>query len=203
MRARRFPAPLILLVAASLLLAACGGANSSSSEDEDQITEVIQTTATSTDPADCEKLQTQAFNEQTSFETGDAALAQCKQDATDSSDDPDSVEVSKIEVDGDTATADAAVTGGPFDGSTLTFSLVKEGEQWKLDGIDDIPEFDREALVASFEQDLSSAGDVPQQVADCITQALGSAGEEEIKTAFLSGDGDQVSALFADCIPSG
>jgi hypothetical protein len=201
MRARRFLAPLTLLVAAPLLLAACGS-DDGGSEDEDQITEVIETSVKSTDPADCTKLQTQAFTEQSSFETGEAAIAQCEEDVADTSDDPDSVEVSSVEVDGEAATADIAFAGGSFDGSTVSVSLLKEGDQWKLDSIDDIPEFNRDGFQQAFSDGITSAEDVPPQVADCIVEAFGSASDEQIKAAFLSGEADQFNGLFAECLPS-
>lgn len=203
MRAARFLTLLTLLFAASLLLVACGADDGGGSADEDEIVTVIETSAVSTDPADCAALLTQAFMEQTGFETGDAAVTACEQDAADTSDDPDSVEVAEVAVDGSTATANVTFVGGVFDGSVLTISLVKEGEQWKLDSIDDIPELNREALVQSFTDEITAAGDVPPEIADCIVQAFTDASDEDLKAAILSGDGEQVTALFAPCIPSG
>jgi hypothetical protein len=203
MRRSRFLIPLALLAAAPFLLAACGGDDDGGgSEDEDQITEVIETSVSSDDPADCTELSTQAFVEQTTFETGEAAVAQCEEDAADPTDDADSVEVSDISVDGEAATANVAFTGGTFDGSTVTVSLLKEGDQWKLDSIDDIPEFDRAAFDAAFIEQIEAEEDIPAQVSTCITDAFSAASDDQIKEAFLSGDGERLNALFTECIPS-
>src|SRR5262245_32104257 len=120
----------------ALLMAACGG-----NSDEDQITDVIKTSVKSTDPADCTKLETQTFVEQTEFALGPDAVKQCQDDAADTSDDPDSVDVKDVEADGDTGTANVTFHGGSFDGSTVTVGLVKEGDQWKLNRITGIPNF--------------------------------------------------------------
>src|SRR5688500_8759981 len=147
---------LALLMAALtsvLVLAACGSDDSSddSSEDEDQITEAIEFSATSGDPAACTEAQTANFTQQTSGGPGQSAeeaVASCKKQAADTP--ADEVEVSNIEIDGDSATADAAVTGNLFDGQTLDLALVKEGDAWKLDRFAGFAEFDREALERSF-----------------------------------------------------
>jgi hypothetical protein len=199
MRASR-PLLTIAAIAAALTLAACGGDDDDSggSEDSDQITEVIQTSVTTTDPADCERLQTENFLEQVQFSSGPDALENCQADAEDTEDDPDETEVTNIEVDGASATADASFVGGPFDGSTITLALVKEGDQWKLDRIEDIPEFDFEAFQAGFAESLSS--ELPQEAVTCITDAFTAAGPDQVEAALLSGEEAQVNALFADCI---
>lgn len=195
---------LLLALALPLTLAACGGDDDDGGGDGDEaeITDVIETSVTSTDPADCTNLQTQAFLEQTTFEEGDA-LAECEAEAADTSDDPDSVEVTNVVVDGDSATGDVTFVGGPIDGSTASLALVKEDDQWKLDEITDIPEFNFEGFQQAFTEQLAAAGDVPQEIADCIVQAFADAGEEQVKEVFLSGDEDQLNALFAQCIPTG
>src|SRR5262245_55412419 len=119
----RWPALALLAFALPLTLAACGGGDSG--DDEGDVTEVIETSVKTTDPADCTKLATQQFLEQTTFETGDAAVQQCEEDATDPTGDPDSVEVSDVSVDGDTASANVAFTGGTFDGSTISVEVAK------------------------------------------------------------------------------
>jgi hypothetical protein len=190
---------VLLALALPLTLPACGGDDGGS--DEDEITDVIETSVTSDDPETCTTLATQEFVEQTTFEVGEAAIAQCEEDARDTSDDPDSAQVSDVSVDGEDATADVAFVGGPLDGSTVSVALVKDGDDWKLNEITDIPEFDFEAFQAAFTAELSAEGDLPPELADCIVQAFGQAGEERVKEVFLSGDGQQLNAIFAGCIP--
>lgn len=196
---------LILVLVAALSLAACGGDDDDGgSGDEAAVTDTIETSINSTDPADCTKLATQRFLEQTEFETGDAAVASCEENAADTSDDPDSVEVSDVSVDGETATADVTFSGSAFDGSTLSVDLTKEADQWKLDAITDIPTFNRAAFDQEFARQLGSGEDaVPAEIADCISQSLGQTDDEQVKTAILSGNQEELLALFGSCISGG
>jgi hypothetical protein len=196
------PARLTLLaLAVPLFLAACGGGGGN--DDSSQITDVIQTSSKSTDPADCTKLETQQFVEQTELASGQAALQACQKGATDTSDNPSSVDVTDVKTSGNTGSANATFHGGGFDGSTLSVSLSKDGDQWKLDKITDIPNFNFAGLVHTLTARFSSEGSIPPQVATCIVQAFNSAGADQVKSIILSGNGDQLTALFSGCVPSG
>ncbi|MSO40432.1 MAG: hypothetical protein EXQ70_00770 [Solirubrobacterales bacterium] len=184
-----------------LALAACGGSDEPS--DSDQVTEVIQDSATSTDPADCSELLTQQFMEQTSFSKGKEALKSCEDNADDTQGDPDSVDVSEVKVEGDTALANAAFTGGNFDGSTLTVSLVKEGDQWQLDQIVDTPSFNAQAFQDSLVEQAEKDPSVQGEVGQCVIQQFQGASEQQIKALILSGDEQSLVALVAPCAPSG
>ena len=196
------PTRLMILAAvavtAALTLAACGGDDDDGgSDDEADITEAIEVSATSDDPANCTELQTQAFTEQTEFATGDEAIASCEEVEED--DTAESVEVSNIEVDGDTATAEVAVTGGGLDGQTLGLSLVKEGDQWKLDSFDEFVSFDKAAFTSALVEEASADPETPPEVATCVEEAIIAAPEEQIQSAFLSGDEQQLVGLFGTC----
>jgi hypothetical protein len=194
-RLTRLSAVLAILLAAPFLLAACGGDGDS---DEDKITEVIETSVKSGDPADCTELQTQAFTEQTTFETGEAAVTNCEEDATDSSDDPESVEVANASVDGETATAEVTFAGGGYEGSTLAVSLVKEDDQWKLDSIDDIPVFNVEGMKAALNEQVEGDDELTPQQKSCISGAISGADEATLKAVAL-GDIAALEGLFAPC----
>jgi hypothetical protein len=189
---------VLAVLAASLVLAACGGG----ADDEGDITGVIQTSVTSTDPADCTKLATQQFVNQTEFSTGDQAIKECQDDAADASDNPDSVEVTEIKVGGDDATANVDFTGGSFGGSTLAVAMVKDGDQWKLDRITGIVNLDVATFKRSFADRVAASGDVPAQVRSCITEAIRDASEDQIKQALLGGTEQDLVALFSRCIPA-
>jgi len=177
-------------VAATLALGACGGVDDDGSDDVGDITDVIKRSATESAPENCTELQTQAFTEQTEFSTGEEAITACEEDDDDTA--GESVEVDSIEVDGDTATAEASFTGGGLDGQTLGLSLLKEDDQWKLDSIDEFIEFDKATFTAALVEDAGSDG-------DCVEQQLGAASDEEIQTVFLSGDEEQLVGLFGTC----
>lgn len=182
---------------AALALAACGGSDSDG--DEDQITTVIETSVTSTDPADCEIYSTQAFLEQTESAEGEEAVASCEEDAEDTSNDADSVEVSAIEVDGDSATAEVAFTGGGFDGQAVAVSLVKEDGDWKLDSIDSFASFDREAFVGSIETGFETS-ELTEEQLGCVSDALEAASDEELEAVILDQNGEEaLIELVGDC----
>jgi hypothetical protein len=85
---------------------------------------------TSSDPAICDEIATTHFVQ--TFYNG--SISECKKDAENTSDNPDSIDVTNVKVDGDKATADVTVHGGPNDGQKLTASFVTESGKWKLDG---------------------------------------------------------------------
>ena len=192
---------LVASISTAALLAACGGGGGN--DDNAQITDLIQTSVKSTDPADCTKLQTLQFVEQTELQSGQAAIQQCQKDAFDTSDNPDSVDVTNVTSSGDTGSADVTFHGGSFDGSTLTVAVSKDGDQWKLDKITDIPNFNFPGMVQALSAKLNSDSTIPPQVASCITQAFDNAGADQVKSIILSGSGDQLTALFSACAPSG
>lgn len=184
-------------VAAMLALGACGGDDDGGSDDEGDIADVIRRSATESAPENCTELQTQAFTEQTEFSTGEEAITACEEDGDDTA--GESVEVDNIEVDGDTATAETSFTGGGLDGQTLGLSLVKEDDQWKLDSLDEFVDFDKATFTAALVEDAGSDGDAPPEVLTCVEQQLGAASDEDIQTAFLSGDEQQLVDLFGTC----
>jgi hypothetical protein len=198
--ARLFGLPVAVLCS-SLVVVACGGGGGN--DDSSQITDMIQSSVTSTDPADCTKLETEQFVEQSELTAGPAALQQCQKDAADTSDNPSSVDVTDVKTSGNTGTANVAFHGGSFDGSTISVSLIKDGDQWKLDKITDIPSFNFPGLVHALTAKFSSEGSIPPQVATCIVQAFNNAGADQVKSIILSGNGDQLTALFSTCAPSG
>jgi hypothetical protein len=169
------------LIGVALALSACGGGES----DEDKIASAIETSATSTDPADCSALLTQNFLEQVEFGEGQAAVKSCEEDAKDESDDPDSVTVTEVEVDGSNAAANAAFVGGTLDGQTVAIGLVKEDGDWKLDELESFAEFDREALIAGLEESFNGPDGLEEEAASCIIEELEASSEEELEKYVL------------------
>jgi hypothetical protein len=184
------------LVLAALALAACG--DSGNSEDQDQITKAIELAATSGDPSACTQAETVKFVQQTSGGgSADEAVKQCEQDANDNV--ADEVDVTDVEVDGDTATANAAVTGSIFDGQTLQIALVKEGDQWKLDAFKGFEDFDRDSLNAAFKEEIASDQETPPAAVDCVTQQIDAASDEDLQGLFLGNDSSAEDAIFGPC----
>ncbi len=188
--------PLALL-ALVLGLVACGGGGDS---DEDKIVEVIETSATSADPADCKELATQAFLEQTEFSEGAEAVESCEESAEDTSDDPDSVEVSEVVVEDSTATANAAFTGGSFDGQTLTVGLVEEDGDWKLDEVTGFAKFDQEQLATTLEEGLQSGENALEpQLATCFAEVIRELPEPEAEEVVIGGSSQPIVEIIEGC----
>jgi hypothetical protein len=191
----RFFCCLAALIAA-LALAACGNNDEGEGSEEEVIEAVIEGSAGSGDPQSCTEAATLAFLEQTELAEGDAAIDSCIESTQDESDNPDSVEASAIEVDGDTATANVAFTGGSFDGQSLSVSLVNE-DGWKLDRIEDLIDFDPVAFGEAFAAGPPSA--LPADKAQCIGERFAAADADQLEAAILSGDGQRLAPYFAAC----
>ncbi len=199
----RLLALLLTCFALPLALTACGGDDDDGGggDDEAEITEVIETASTSTDPADCARLQTENSLEQTEFTGEDeTALESCEEDAPDGSTNPDSVEVAEISVDGESATADATFSGGSSDGSTYSLALVKEDDQWKIDEITDVPVLNVEAFQTGLSEQLSADPDLPPEIGACFVQQFSVVTEDQLKELVLSGDEDALLAIIQPCL---
>jgi len=192
---RRLVLPCLLIVSA-LAFAACGSGNG----DESQIEEAVEISATSKDPADCKKLSTQHFMEQTTRSEGAEAVKECEKNAS-SGAGAKAVEVSEVEVDGSKATADAALTGGSFDGQTLKIALVKEDDQWKLDELAGFAKFNEAKVIGILESqfDEPSSG-VSKSQASCIVEAFEEAPQAEFEEALLSGATQGFEEIAEGCL---
>lgn len=198
MRCSRVVALTTAGAAVLLVLTACGGDDGGSDEDAD-ITDAITRAATEDTVESCTEVQTQAFTEQTEFTTGVEAIARCEESAGDGDTAGEEVEVENIEVDGDTATADVSFTGGGLDGQQLSVSLVKEEDQWKLDSLDEFIDFDKDAFTESLVASASADGDTPPEVVDCVETQLNETPDDQLQSAYLSGDEEELVALFGTC----
>lgn len=185
------------LLVSALALVACG---SSGSSDESEIEEAIETSATTSDPANCTKLETLNFSEQSSGKSGKAATEACEEEAKDPESKADSVEVSEVEVEGEKATAQAAISGGSFDRQAVVLALVKEGDQWKLDEITEFAKFDQAAIAQQFKTQLEKGGEVEPKTISCIVEGIEEASQGEIEEAVLSGNSTSIEELAESCV---
>jgi hypothetical protein len=189
---------LVALAALPLALAACGGGGGASSEDQTAITKSVEFASVSGDPKACTEAQTQKFTEQTTGATGQAAVAQCEQDAKDTP--ANTVDVTNIETDGDSATADAAFHGGFFDGQTVSVKLAKNGDAWKLDEASGFKDFDRAKFIAGFKTEIeNSPGGVPPGTADCVATQISKLSDDQIEDLFLNSNGALQDQVFNTC----
>ena len=194
MRKRLLLLPCFLIFSA-LSFAACGG----SGGDEGEIEEAIETSATTTDPADCKKLNTQQFMEQTTRESGNAAVEECEEEAKEDKG-AESVSVSAVEVDGSDATADAALSGGHLDGQALKLALVKDGDQWKLDEVVEFAKFNKAKLIEVLEEGLSEPGsEVDPKLGGCIVEAFKQGSQAEVEELVFGKSPQALEEVFEAC----
>ncbi|HEX7278124.1 MAG TPA: hypothetical protein VF255_00745 [Solirubrobacterales bacterium] len=195
MRKLRLSLPFALL-ALVFGLAACGDSES----DEDKVVDVIETSVTSADPADCKELATQAFLEQTELEQGGAAVESCEESAEDTEDDPESVEVSAVEVDGSSATANVAFSGGSFDGQTLSVALIEEDGDWKMDEITGFAKFDQEKLADTLEESLQSGENaVEPPLAKCFAEVVRQTSKGQAEEIVIGGSPQPIVEIIEGC----
>jgi ABC-type glycerol-3-phosphate transport system substrate-binding protein len=188
--------PALLLVLA-LGLAACGGGGES---DEEMITSTIERSAISTDPAVCGETQTLNFMEQSSASNGKEAEKECeKETEEEDSNDPDSVNVSEVQTDGGTATANVEFEGGSFDQDTLEVALVEEDGDWKLDELTGFAKFDPKAFIAVFAAKLEEEPGIEPQAASCIVEGLEETPKDEIEALVIENNTQPVVELAESC----
>jgi hypothetical protein len=184
-----------ILIFAGIFLAACG----SGGDDEAEVKEVIEKSATTTDPADCKKLQTQEFMEQTSGESGTAAVQECEEDAKEEQG-AKSVDTSEVEVDGSSATADVALTGGTLNGQSVEVGLTKDGDQWKMNEVVKFTHFDQAKLAEYLEgQFKEDSGEIPAQLAACFIGAVKHGSQEEVEELVFGGPSNAPGQIVETC----
>ena len=186
----------VLLLAFALGLAACGGGGES---DEDKITTTIENAATSTDPAVCDETQTLAFMEQTSGGSGKEAVKECEKEAKAGEGQPDSVSVTKINVDGENATADAAFKGGIFDAQTLELALVEEDGDWKLNELTGFAKFDPESLVNSFAEQIEEEPELEPEMASCLIEGIEELSSSELESVIVENNTAAFGQIAEGC----
>lgn len=184
-----------LVLALALGLAACGGGESA----EDKIVSMIERSATSTDPANCKETQTEQFMEQTSGGSGSGAVKECEKETKSGEDNPESVNVSQVKVNGEKATADVEFEGGNFNGQTVEVALVEEEGNWKLDELTGFAKFDAKQLVGALAKKLEEEPEIEPRVASCIVEGLEEAPAQELEALVIENNTQPIVELAESC----
>jgi hypothetical protein len=194
---------LPLLLIAALAPAACGGGGSSTSggDEEAAIVTAIEKSATANDPSKCTELQTQAFNEQEKAASGAEATEICEEEAEEQGSPAKSVDVSNVKIDGEKATAEAAIGGSALNGQTVELELVKEDGDWKLNQFLQFAKFSAAALGEAIEEALASeAGEeVPAELGECIAAGVGKLSQAEAEEVAFEGNLKIIETIAAGC----
>ena len=190
----------LVLIASALALSACGGGGSSTSGDEKgAIVAAIEKSATKDDPSKCTELQTQAFNEQEKAAPGKEATEICEEEAEQQESPAKSVDVSNVSIDGETATAEAAIGGSALDGQTIELELVEEDGAWKLNQFLQFTEFNAKRLAKSFETEALASEEIPKGLATCISAGIGKLDQKEAEAVAFESDVEVIESIAERC----
>ena len=192
--------PLVLLVAA-FAVAGCGGGGSSSSggsSDETAISKAIEESATTTDPSKCTKYQTEAFNEQDARESTNP-LKSCEESAESNEEPAESVNVSNIEIDGETATAQAEIEGSSLNGQSVEIEMAKEEGAWKLNQFIEFSSYDGKGLGETLTKELEKEGEVSASLAKCVGEGFAEISQQEAEAVIFAGEAEGLEELAKSC----
>lgn len=172
-------------------------------EDEMAIENSIEEVATSSDPSFCTELVTPRYLQQILALPADAAISSCEQYADEEVLQADSVEVERIEIDGDRATAEATYRGSVADGTTLDVALVHEDGEWKLDG-EQVAELDRAGFLSAYREQLTDPlYGFPPTSAGCVVARLGELPDSQLEGLMIAPDPSQIGRLLIACDRTG
>jgi hypothetical protein len=188
---KRLQLLLFFLAVSTLGFVACGSGGS----EESKVEEVIEIAAESSDPADCQKLQTQTFTEQASHESGGGATKRCEEEAV-KGEGVEAATVSKVKVKGSKATAEVALKGGILDGQAVEVALIKSADGWRLDEITEFSKFDESKLIEVLEREHE--GNSPK-FASCFIEAFNEGGEKEVEQLLLAPAAEEVEGVAKRC----
>ncbi len=147
-----------------------------------------------TTPSKCTELQTLKFNEQEKG-SGPKATELCEKEAAEHEEPAESVNVSNVEVEGGTATAEAAIEGSALNGQTVELELVEEGGKWKLNQFLGFASYDGEALAEGVEKGLEKQGGLPASEVKCFADGVRGMSEEEAEEVAFEGNVEVLEAL--------
>jgi predicted small secreted protein len=188
----------MLLLAAALALAACGGSSSGGGE-EAKIEEVIEESATSSDPSKCTELQTAAFNENESGQKGAAATKACEEETEAKENEAETVKVSNVKVDGEKATAEVEVEGTGLNGQAVEVEVVEEDGDWKLNKFLGFTKFDAAALGEVLEKELAKEEGVSPELAKCVSEGVSELSQSDAESMVFEKDLKPVEEIAKNC----
>lgn len=191
----------IVLIAMAMALTACGGGSSSSSGGEETaIEEALETAATSTDPSKCTEVQTKAFTESETSTTGKESLKVCEEEVEEGETEPaESVTVSNISVNGETATAEVEIEGGALNGQGVELELAKEEGDWKLNEFITFSNYDAASIASFLEEKLNEEEGVEPSLAKCVAEGVEEMSQEEGEAFIFEKNQEGIEEIAKGC----
>ena len=195
MRGRGWSGWRALGVGAAVLLALFVVQRAGATGDETKVERAITAVETSGDPQVCDELMTGRYLKASTGVAEPFADDACSSAVgTHAS----SVDVSRIEIDGDHATALARSAGGASAGSLVRLELVKVDGRWKLDRVAAIVDFNRHRWDRAFRLSLIGAG-YSTQATECVVRRARDLSEADIKRLALHNPNWVFTAMIVGC----
>lgn len=189
-------------------LAGCGGDGDGGSDDDanSEITGVLETFFTTSDPIQCEQVTQKGLEEfSPTVASAEDPVAECRKTLAPGAE-AASIEIADVSVDGESATATVTPDGGPFAGAAVTVALVDD-DGWKLDGLDGVAIENREAFQAELDkQAASSFGNdaFTKEQSGCIADFIrNEVSTEELEKSLASGTPTHVYDSVRFCLGGG
>ena len=194
MRGRGWSAWRALGVGAAVLLALFVAHRIGATSDETKVERAITAVETSGDPRVCDELMTVRYLEASTGVAEPFADDACKSNVGAHA---ASVDFSRVEVDGDHATAVVRGAGGPSADSLVRLELVQVGGHWKLDRAA-ILDFDRQRWNRVFRLSLTGGG-YSTQATDCVLRRARDLSDAEIKRLVLDDPHWAFTSMIVGC----
>ena len=109
------------------------------------------------------------------------------------------MQVSNIEVNGETATADALVKGSALNEQGIEIELAKEEGNWKLNKFLGFSKYDGKGLAAAFEEELAKQEEVSPKLAKCLGEGIAKMSQSEAEALAFEGSTEGVEGLVEAC----
>jgi predicted small secreted protein len=188
----------LLLLAAALALAACGGSSSGGGE-EAKVEEAIEESAMSSEPSKCTEFQTAAFNESESGQKGAAATKACEEETEAKENTGESVTISNVKVDGESATAEVEVEGTGLNGQAVEVEAVEESGDWKINKFLGFTKFDPASLAEVLEEKLGEEEGVSPELAKCVSEGVAELSKSDAESMVFEKNLEPVEEIAQSC----
>jgi len=162
---------------------------------------MVAASVSDTGPETCLKYSTVNYLEMTTHREGDAAIQACEEDSLDPDvNRPTEVEVSKIDVDGDSATAEIVFQGSVVDGQKMRIGFAEHDGRWKYDQWLGFVDLDAERLILQIGREGMLQAESPweAEAIACVIEAMEEMEVESLEKEIFETP-EPLSELWANC----
>jgi hypothetical protein len=131
--------------------------------------------------------------------SGAEATELCEEEAEGHELPAESVDVSNISVEGETATAEVQVHGSALNGQTIELELANEEGRWKLNQFLAFTKFDAKALGEGVEEGLEAEGGMSASGVACFGEGVSGLSREEAEEVAFEGATEPIEGFAESC----